>query len=362
MTHATSFRKAGIATCLLLVLGCGPQPDSNESEPTVGSEPAASEPTSSLVGKIEIDGSSTVQPISNAIREAFVAQHPGVSINVLGNGTGNGFKKFQEKETDISDASRPIKGSEFAKCAANGVAFIELPVAYDGLTIVVHPANDWVQELTIDQLQQMFVGDDAATQWKDIDESWPAEDINIFAPGTGSGTYDYFHEVLAKQDDAELRGDMNLNEDDNVLVQGVAGNKYSIGFFGVAYYEENKDKLRAVPVVNPADQTAYLPTSDNIAANLYAPFSRPLFIYVNAQSLNRAEVQTFVEYYMENTSEYCEKVGYVRLPAEIIEAGRANLDARQTGTHFVDAEGNSRSGSLSSLFKPENLVTIEALQ
>jgi phosphate transport system substrate-binding protein len=167
---------------------------------------------------------------------------------------------------------------------------------------------------------------------------------------------------MAKQDDATLRGDMNLNEDDNILVQGVAGNKYSIGFFGVAYYEENKDKLRAVPIVNPNDETPYLPTSDNIASNLYAPFSRPLFIYVNAQSLNRAEVQTFVEFYLANSSQYSETVGYVRLPEAIIAAGQANLDARTTGTHFVDKAGESRSGSLTSLFKPENLVTIEAMQ
>lgn len=352
-----SFVAAGSLACVAALVGCS---GSTTSGPA--GEGSDNGEKSTLVGNIEIDGSSTVRPIADAVREAFIAEHPGVNINVLGNGTGNGFQKFYDKETDISDASRPIKPNEFAKCAANGIAFLELPVAYDGLTIVVHPDNDWVKELTVDQLKQMFVGDDAAKRWNDIDSNWPDEEINIFAPGTGSGTYDYFHEVLAKEDDRELRGDMNLNEDDNVLVQGVAGNKYSIGFFGVAYYEENKDKLRALPIVNPNDGTAYLPSADNIAANDYAPFSRPLFIYVNAESLNRAEVQTFVEFFINNTSEYSERVGYVRLPEGIMEAAKTNMDALKTGTHFVDTEGNARSGSLTAIFQAENLASIEDVQ
>ncbi|MEM6779131.1 MAG: PstS family phosphate ABC transporter substrate-binding protein [Planctomycetota bacterium] len=328
------------------------------------SESSMSEPTGSggeisivsdLVGQIRIDGSSTVQPISNAIRETFIVQHPGVNIDVGGNGTGNGFESFAIKGTDISDASRPIKPSEFEKCREAGVRFLEIPVAYDGLTIVVNPGNDWVKQLTVDQLKLMFVGDDAAQKWSDVDESWPDETINIFAPGTGSGTYDYFHEVVAKKDEKELRDDMNLNEDDNILVQGVAGNQYSIGFFGKAYYDENKERLRAVPIVNPKDETAYLPTTENIAASLYAPFSRPLFIYVNSESLNRAEVTTFVEYYLDNAVTASEAVGYIRLPDSVTEAARANFDNEVTGTHFVDGDDN-RSGPLTELFVPENLT------
>ncbi|NND98104.1 MAG: PstS family phosphate ABC transporter substrate-binding protein [Pirellulaceae bacterium] len=311
---------------------------------------------STLKGDIKINGSSTVQPISNAIREMFIKEHPGVNVRVDGAGTGNGFQEFYGKSTDISDASRPIKPGEFEECKANGVEFIELPVAYDGLTIVVHPENDWSTRLTVDQLKKIFVAGDSAKTWKDVDESWPEEDINIFAPGTGSGTYDYFHEVVAKKDKKELRDDMNLNEDDNILVQGVAGNKYSIGFFGVAYYEENKDSLKAVEIVNPKDSQAYLPTNENIATNKYAPFSRPLFIYVNTDSLNRADVQTFVEFFMNNVSTACEKVGYVRLPDEIIAKGKENIDSVVVGTHFVDADGESRSGPLAEIFKPENLV------
>lgn len=311
---------------------------------------------SNLVGSIKIDGSSTVQPISDAVRETFIKLHPKVDVSVSGNGTGNGFRSFYEKAADISDASRPITPGEFQNCQKNGVNFIELPVAYDGLTFVVNPKNDWVKELTIDQLKQIFVGDKPAQNWSDVDKSWPNEPINVFAPGTGSGTYDYTHEVLAKEDDKELRDDMNLNEDDNILVQGVAGNQYSIGFFGAAYYAENMDKLRAVSIVNPNDKTAYEPTVENIASGKYAPFSRPLFIYVNTDSLNRAEVQTFVEYYLENASDASEKVGYVRLPEAVIAKAQQNLDALENGTHFVEKSGEGRSGALKELFVDENLV------
>ncbi len=299
-----------------------------------------------------------MQPISNAIREAFIEVHPGVSVTVGGEGTGNGFEEFEKQATDISDASRPIKPGELADCKAAGVNFIELPVAYDGLTIVVNPENDWVKSLTIDQLKKIFVGDDAAKTWKDVDASWPDEQINIFAPGTGSGTYDYFHEVTAKKDKKKLRGDMNLNEDDNVLVQGVAGNKYSIGFFGVAYYTENADVLKAVPIVNPKTNEAVSPTTENIASNNYAPFSRPLFIYVNAESLNRAEVQTFVQFYFDNVSQMCAegKVDYVQLPTDAFERSNEIFDTIALGTHFVDADGNSREGAFSELFTAENLV------
>ncbi|TWU05060.1 PstS family phosphate ABC transporter substrate-binding protein [Stieleria varia] len=353
--------------CLVAVTGCGPKTttattDSTTAEAT-SSDPAGSDSAgsgtaevSNMSGTIKINGSSTVAPISDAVREKFIKQYPNVTVNVDGAGTGNGFKDFQKKATDISDASRPIKPGELDACRENGVQFIEIPVAYDGLTIVVHPDNDWVKTMTIEQLKKIFVAGSEAKKWSDVDAAWPAEEINIFAPGTGSGTYDYFREVVADGEGESLRNDMNLNEDDNILVQGVAGNKYSIGFFGVAYYEESKDKLKAVEIVNPEDGTAYLPTTENIASNKYAPFSRPLFIYVSTASLPRAEVATFVDFYLENVSELCEKVGYVRLPEEIIAKGRENLDNEAIGTHFVDAEGNKRSGPLAANFKAENLT------
>ncbi|WP_182868876.1 PstS family phosphate ABC transporter substrate-binding protein [Stieleria mannarensis] len=345
-----------LASSLLIGLsGCGSKsdaPTSTESAAESGSTAAVS----NLTGTIKINGSSTVQPIANAVKEEFAKLYPNVNVSVDGKGTGNGFKMFWDKETDISDASRPIKPGEFETCKDNGVEFIEIPVAYDGLTIVVHPKNDWVKSLTIDQLKKIFVAGDAAKQWSDVDPSWPEEKIEIFSPGTGSGTYDYFREVVIGKSEASLRNDMNLNEDDNVLVNGVAGNPYAIGFFGVAYYEESKDKLKAVEIVNPKDDKAYLPTPENIASGAYAPFSRPLFIYVSTASLPRAEIATFVSYFLENAPQLCERVGYVRLPDEIMQRAAKNLDEENTGTHYVDGEGNSRSGAVADIYQPENLT------
>ncbi|MGB7326991.1 MAG: PstS family phosphate ABC transporter substrate-binding protein [Rubripirellula sp.] len=342
---------------LALLVGCDASSTSTSttSAPNADSIKSDSISESTLVGDIKIDGSSTVQPISDAIREAFIAQHPGVKITVGGEGTGNGFKEFYGKATDMSDASRPIKAGELEKAQAAGVEFVELAVAYDGLTIAINPDNDWVTSLTVEQLEKIFVGKDAAKKWKDVDPSWPDQEIKIFSPGTGSGTYDYFKEVVA--DDNEMRGDMTLNENDNVLVQGVAGNKYSIGFFGVAYYTQNASILKAVPIVNPEIDEPVLPTTDNIASGKYAPFSRPLFIYVSAESLARAEVQTFVEFYLENVSTFCAegKVDYVQLPADLFERTMTIFDGVTTGTHFIGADGKPREGTFAELYVAENL-------
>lgn len=349
---------AFLAVLAIALVGCESKTTTSTSTTTESesSSEAAPATTSNLTGTIKINGSSTVQPIANAVKEEFAKLYPNVTVSVDGAGTGNGFDKFQGKETDISDASRPIKPGEFDLCKKNGVEFIEIPVAYDGLTIVIHPKNDWVDTLTIDQLKSMFVGSDAAKKWSDVDPSWPDEKIEIFAPGTGSGTYDYFREVVVGKSEEELRNDMNLNEDDNVLVNGVSGNTYAIGFFGVAYYEESKDKLKAVKIVNPKDDKPYLPTPEDIASGAYAPFSRPLFIYVSTASLPRAEVATFVSFFVENAPSISERVGYVRLPDEIMQRGMKNLDEENTGTHYIDADGNSRSGAVADIYKSENLT------
>ncbi len=337
---------------LALLIGCDSKP-----KPAVKAveDGDASSPASTLVGAIKIDGSSTVQPISDAIREAFIKIHPGVTVTVGGEGTGTGFKEFYAKATDISDASRPIQPGELEKVNAAGFEFLELPIAYDGLTIAINPENDWVKTFSVDQLKKIFAADNPAKTWKDVDASWPNQEIKIFSPGTGSGTYDYFREVTAGK--GAMRGDMSLNEDDNVLVQGVAGNKYSIGFFGVAYYTQNAKILKAVPIINPEVGEPFLPTTENIASGKYAPFSRPLFIYINTESLKRAEVQTFVEYYLENVSSLCAdgKVDYVQLPDDLFARTIENFDNMTTGTHFVDAEGNQRSGAFADLFTSENL-------
>jgi phosphate transport system substrate-binding protein len=308
-----------------------------------------------LQGRIEIDGSSTVEPISSVAEEMFGEEHPNVRITVAISGTGGGFKRFTQGEIDISDASRPITASEFEQCRTKGVEFIELPVAYDGLSIVVHPSNKFVEKLTVAELQTIFLEEGAAQTWKDVNEAWPDMPLKIYAPGTDSGTFDYFKEVMTKdKEKASIRGDMTINEDDNVLVNGVAGNPGAIGFFGAAYYVANQASLRAVPIVNPQGE-AVLPSAESVEGGSYAPFSRPLFIYVNLASLKRPEVQKFVDFYLQHAAEFARQVDYVPLPAALYAAARERFDKRQLGTHFVASDGTKRSGSLAEVYVEENL-------
>ncbi|MDA7980585.1 MAG: PstS family phosphate ABC transporter substrate-binding protein [Pirellulales bacterium] len=312
------------------------------------------EDVSDLVGKIEVDGSSTVFPMTTLAADGFKQTYPDVEVKVGESGTGGGFVRFSAGETQISDASRPIKQKEFAECQSNGVEFIELPVAYDGLTFVVHKENDWAKELTVDHLKAIFQEDGTATKWSDLNGDWPAEDIVIFAPGTASGTFDYAKEVLAK--DGDMRSNMTTSENDNVIVSGVAGDKNAIGFFGASYYFENQDKLNSVAIVNPASGAAVSPTSETIESGEYAPFSRPLFIYVNKEAANRPEVQAFVKYYLNEAGRVAQERSYVGLPEEIYTRARANFLNKAAGTHFLNAEGEHRKGSLEDVFVSENLV------
>lgn len=311
-----------------------------------------------LEGKIQVDGSSTVYPISEAAAAQFAKLYPNVTISVGSSGSGAGFRRFVRGETDISDASRPIKAKEFGEANENGVQFVEVPVAYDGLTIVIHNDNDFVDQLTVEELQKIFTVAGSAKQWSDVREGWPARDIAIFAPGTDSGTFDYFKEVVA-DDEGEIRSDMSTSEDDNVLVTGVAGSPDAIGFFGVAYYEENKDKLKAVPIVNPETGEAVLPTAENIESGTYAPFSRPLFIYVATESLRRPAVKRFVSFYLENAPAMAKSTGYVALPESIYAAATKNVQSRKAGTHYVTPEGEKRSGSVVDVYQDANRNTGE---
>lgn len=317
----------------------------------------ASQGDTSLKGSISIEGSSTVEPISLKAKEEFSKKYPAVSITVSGQGTGNGFKALAKKECDLSDASRPIKGKELKLCEEAGVNFVEIPVAYDGLTIVVNPANDFVNSLTIDQLKMIFREDMAVKTWKDVDPSWPDKEISIFAPGIASGTHDYFIEVIGKKDNKGMRADQQIlkNEDDKVLVTGVEEDESAIGFFGYSYYEANKDGLKAVPIVNPKTDKAVMPSMETIESGEYAPFSRPLFIYVNIENYARLEVQSFVDFYLENAAMLAREARYVALPQAIYDQARDNLDGELTGSHFTDDEGEKRSGPLTSVFVPENL-------
>ena len=303
-----------------------------------------------LSGSVEIDGSSTVYPVTEAVAEEFNAENPGVRVTVGVSGTGGGFKRFIKGETDFSNASRPIKASEAEDAAANGVEFIEIPVAYDGLTVVVNPGNDWVDQLTVDQIKMIFLAKNqaAVTNWSDVDPSWPSTPLKIYAPGTDSGTFDYFKEVVASKDDA-IRGDMSVSEDDNILVTGVAGDRGAIGFFGCAYYFENQDKVRAVPVVNGAGE-AVMPDAETIENGTYEPFSRPLFIYVNKDAMAKPEVRAFADFYFEVGPELTEEVGYVRLPQSVYDAARYNVDNLVAGTFYTKG-GEAVHGPVTEVYK-----------
>lgn len=291
-----------------------------ENTATENTETENTETADDLSGEIRIDGSSTVFPITEAVAEEFNAVQPNVKIPVGVSGTGGGFTKFIAKETDISDASRPIKDEEATSAQEAGVEYVELKVAFDGLSVLVNPENTWVDYLTVEELQKIWAPDSTVKTWSDIRAEWPAEEIVFYAPGTDSGTFDYFTEEINGESGA-IRSDFTGSEDDNVLVQGIAGDKNAIGFFGFAYYEENQDKLKLVPIDN--GNGPITPSFDTIKDGSYAPLSRPLFIYVNKEALNRAEVKEFVTFYLENAKDLVPDVGYVALPDEEYTNGLA---------------------------------------
>lgn len=306
----------GLVIGMLGLVGCGGSNTPDAGAGGAGSEAPQTEVA--LSGEIKIDGSSTVVPITEAVAEEFNAEHPGVKIPVGVSGTGGGFKKFVVKETDISNASRPIKDSEAEDAKANGVEYVELKVAFDGISVVINPQNTWAETLTVDELKKMWAPDSTVKTWKDIRAEWPAEEIKFYAPGTDSGTFDYFTEEINGKTGA-IRPDITPSEDDNVLVQGVAGDKNAIGFFGFAYYEENQDKLKVVKVDN--GQGPIAPTFDTIKDGSYAPLSRPLFIYVNKESLKKPEVKEFTTFYLTVAKDLVKEVGYVALPDELYTEG-----------------------------------------
>ncbi len=285
---------------------------------------------------IKIDGSSTVYPITEAAGEEFQKAKKGkVRVTIGISGTGGGFKKFCRGETDISNASRPIMKTEMEVCKKNGIEFIELPVAYDGLAVMVSPKNTWVDKLTVDELRKIWepASQGKVTKWAQIRQGWPDASLKLFGPGVDSGTFDYFTEAIVGKPKAS-RGDYTSSEDDNVLVQGIAGDKYSLGYFGLAYYEENRDKLKLVPIVNPKTGKPVLPSTETVMDGSYQPLSRPIFIYVNLKSLERAEVKEFVEFYLKNASQLVREVKYIPLPAKAYELAMERLAKKRTGSMF----------------------------
>ena len=279
-----------------------------------------------LSGSINIDGSSTVYPVSQAIAEEFMRDNGrGVRVTVSQSGTGGGFQRFCAGETEISNASRPIKDSERELCEQNGVEPIELEVAMDGITIAVNPASDFVVCLTTDELRRVWEPGSAVRTWAEIRQGFPDQQLKLYGPGTSSGTFDYFTEAIMGEEDRS-RQDYTASEDDNVLVQGVAGDRGALGYFGFAYYEENQNQLKAVAVDDGSG--CIEPTRETIASGQYAPLARPMFIYVSGSALERPEVRAFVEYYMEIGEEMVPQVGYVPLQAAEYQANLARIQPR----------------------------------
>ena len=275
---------------------------------------------------VHVDGSSTVYPITEAVAEEFQKDHPGIRVAVGISGTGGGFKKFCRGETDVNNASRRIKPEEVELCRKNGIEFYEIPVAYDAITVVVHPDNTWVNYLTLEELRRIWAPESQGKvmKWSQIREEWPDEDLHLYGPGVDSGTFDYFTEVVVGKSGAS-RGDYTSSEDDNVLVQGVASDRYALGYFGYAYYVENRDKLKAVPI--DAGEGPVSPSLESVLSGKYKPLSRPLYIYVSKKSFKeKPHVKTFVLYYLDNVKEFVQDVGYIPLPEDMYERTRELLE------------------------------------
>lgn len=287
-----------------------------------------SENGNKMQGEIRIDGSSTVYPITEAIAEEFRIDQPDVKVTVGVSGTGGGFGKFGRGEIDINNASRPIKEQEAADAKANNIDFVELKVAYDGLVVVVNKENTWVNEITVDELKKIWepAAQEKITRWNQVNPAWPNEEFSLYGPGVASGTYDYFTEAIVGKSGSS-RGDYTASEDDNVLVQGIAGDKNGLGFFGLAYYEENKSKLKLVGV--KTDSGVVIPTAETVKNGTYKPLSRPVFIYVSNASMERPEVSAFVRFYIDNASALVPDVGYIPLTDEEYQAESSKLKASQ---------------------------------
>lgn len=297
--------------------------------------------------KVVVDGSSTVAPISIAIAEGFMKspQGQGVQVSVATSGTGGGFKKFCAGETDISNASRPIRDSEIEACKKNGINFVELPIAFDGLTIVTNKANDWATCLTLDQVKKAWgeAAEGTITNWNQIDPKFPNVPLVLFGAGTDSGTFDYFKEVVGGGK-GDVRADFTPSEDDNVIVTGVAGSRSAMGFFGLAYYEENTDKLNAVAI--DAGDGCVAPSPETVQNGTYRPFSRPLFIYVRSTAIARPEVKAFVEYYLNDKGATAAKVGYIALPEQVYTTAMNRFRNVVTGSIFKDLKPGTPIGEV----------------
>jgi phosphate transport system substrate-binding protein len=307
---------------------------------------------STLEGTILVDGSSTVAPITAAVAEEFQLLNPEVRVPVGISGTGGGFKKFCEGETDISDASRPIKESEVELCAQNGIEYVELPVAFDGLAVMVNTANDFADCLTVGELKAVWepAAEGAVVNWSQVRAGFPDRPLTLYGAGVDSGTYDYFTQAIVGEEGSS-RGDFLPSEDDNVLVQGIAGDANAMGFFGLAYYVENADKLKLVGV--DGGDGCVQPNAETVAAGTYQPLSRPIFIYVNRERIDQKdEISAFVGFYLEHADELVSEVGYIPLTDAIYGLTQERYDQRVTGSMF-EGLGSTVGVSLEGLLAME---------
>lgn len=286
---------------------------------------------------VTIDGSSTVYPVTEAVAEEYQKLKKGtVKVTVGISGTGGGFKKFCRGETDISNASRPILKQEMEACRQTGIEYIELPVAYDALTVVINPKNDWAEEMTVAELKKMWepAAQGVVDNWKKVSERFPDRPLKLAGPGADSGTFDYFTEAIVGKSKSS-RGDFMASEDDNVIVQFVSRDVGALGYFGLAYYMENKDKVKAVKIKKDENSPAVAPSVETVNNGTYQPLSRPIFIYVNAKAAQeKPEVREFVEFYLQNAAKLSKEVGYVDLPAKAYEMALRNFKAMKKGTAF----------------------------
>lgn len=331
-----------LSSLLMIVTGCSVQ-EKPSSAPPAGETPAppsangkGSSETDEFAailapsadkqkGEVIADGSSTVFPITQAVAEEFMKVHPDVKVSVGIAGTGGGFKRFVVGDTDINDASRPISEKEIAECQKNGIEYLELKVAIDGLSVVVHPRNDWCKAMTVAQLKSLWSPGSTIKKWKELDPKWPDSEIRLYGAGPDSGTFDYFTEAIVGKAKSS-RDDYTPSEDDNVLVQGVNGDKNSLGYFGYAYYADNQDKVKLVAIADGDDASkAVTPTDETILNGTYKPLSRPLFIYINKKSFAKPQVREFVKYYIAKGQEYVQEVHYIQLPPAELKESRQRL-------------------------------------
>jgi len=311
-----------------------------------GDRPVGASSTSEAAALITIDGSSTVFPISEAMAEEFGKANPGIRTPTVGiSGTGGGFQKFCRAETDISNASRPIRPAEIDACRKAGVEYIEVPIAYDGIAIVVNPGNTWAADITVAELRTLWAPEaqGKVTRWNQVRPAWPNRDIRLFGAGVDSGTYDYFTEAIVGKEGAS-RGDFTSSEDDNVIVQGVASDELALGFLPLAYVEQNRSRLKIAPVDDGQPDNGkgpITPSAETVRNGTYQPLSRPLFIYVARKAADRPEVQRFVQMFFDRP-ELAREVGYIELTPQIYDLARTHFADRKLGTAF--GEGGSQVG------------------